>query len=61
MLSVMYRITKDASGVILVCLNSLQELLAVPSPTQEVEISFSHARIENDPAAQGASYRQQVP
>ena len=32
----------------------LQELLAVPSPTQEVEISFRHARIENDPAAQGA-------
>lgn len=33
----------------------LQELLAVPSPTQEVEISFSHTRIENDPAAaQGA-------
>jgi hypothetical protein len=32
----------------------LQELLAVPSPTQEVEIPFSHPRIENDPAAQGA-------
>jgi hypothetical protein len=32
----------------------LQELLAVPSPTQEVEIPFSHARIENDPAAQEA-------
>ena len=32
----------------------LQELLAVPSPTQEVEIPLSHARIENDPAAQGA-------
>jgi hypothetical protein len=32
----------------------LQELLAVSSPTQEVEISFSHARIENDPAAQEA-------
>jgi hypothetical protein len=32
----------------------LQELLAVPSPTQEVEISFSHARIENDPATQEA-------
>jgi len=32
----------------------LQELLAVPSPTQEVEISFSHTRFETDPAAQGA-------
>jgi hypothetical protein len=32
----------------------LQELLTVPSPTQEVEIPLSHARIENDPAAQGA-------
>jgi hypothetical protein len=30
----------------------LQELLAVPSSTQEVETPFSHARIENDPAAQ---------
>ena len=28
----------------------LQDLLAVPSPTQEVETPFSHARIENDPA-----------
>jgi hypothetical protein len=30
----------------------LKELLAVPSPTQEIE-PLSHARIENDPAAQG--------
>jgi hypothetical protein len=29
----------------------LQELLAVPSPTQAVEIPISHVRIENDPAA----------
>jgi hypothetical protein len=27
----------------------LQELLAVPAPTQEVETSFTNARIENDP------------
>ncbi len=27
----------------------LQELLAVPSPTQEVAASFTNARIENDP------------
>jgi hypothetical protein len=32
----------------------LQELLAVPSPAQGVETPFSHARIENDPAAQEA-------
>lgn len=32
----------------------LQELLTVPSPTQEVEIPLSHARIESDPAAQRA-------
>lgn len=32
----------------------LQELLAVPSPAQAVEIPISHARIENDPAAQEA-------
>ena len=27
----------------------LQELLAVPSPPQEVAASFTNARIENDP------------
>jgi len=27
----------------------LQELLAVPTPTQEVGTSFTNARIENDP------------
>jgi hypothetical protein len=32
----------------------LQELLAVPTPTHEVEMPFKNARIENDPAfAQG--------
>jgi hypothetical protein len=32
----------------------LQELLAVPTPTHEVEMSFTNARTENDPAyAQG--------
>jgi hypothetical protein len=32
----------------------LQELLAVPTPTHEVEMPFTNARIEHDPAyAQG--------